>query len=495
MAAASTTAPPAAVLFLFLSLLAVAVSASASSVSNNNNNTTTNHDNNQDDEELVGWIATFIATVCYGSYGVPIKETLDINVHPFIMQSYKTVTMFVMVWFVPTLFGIDPQFTYWGLVSGLLWVIGGSCGVYAIRAAGMAVAVGTWASVMICVNFIWGVLIFKEPVNNLTSAIGAFACLGIGVVGMSIFSSQPKKLKDVPVTPLLPPITEMKKEKQLMENNGGGGTELVPLVVEVQEIMVPKLRRSASDQQQQPADEDQDGKTETNMNNETTVNGQVSMNIEQPSTVASSATDSVVASPVVVVPPRIPGFSLRASGIVAAICNGVFAGSSLIPVHFAKSQGLGGANYLISFACGSFIANTILWILYFMYVCYNNYYVIEKQQQSDIISTSYESILLHAYSKMPSWHFRKLWLKGIIAGAILSIAMFGSIISVTYLGQAVGNSCIQSKILISGLWGIFWYREITGCTTITRWFGSASIAVLGIIWLSQERRIAATKSG
>jgi hypothetical protein len=27
--------------------------------------------------------------------------------------------------------------------------------------AGLAIAVGTWASVMICVNFVWGILIFQ----------------------------------------------------------------------------------------------------------------------------------------------------------------------------------------------------------------------------------------------------------------------------------------------------------------------------------------------
>ena len=65
--------------------------------------------------------------------------------------------------------------------------------------------------------------------------------------------------------------------------------------------------------------------------------------------------------------------------------------------------------------------------------------------------------------------------------------MFGSILSVTYLGQGVGNSLVQTKILISGLWGIVWYKEITGTSIVIKWFAAATTTVVAIIWLSLER--------
>jgi hypothetical protein len=65
--------------------------------------------------------------------------------------------------------------------------------------------------------------------------------------------------------------------------------------------------------------------------------------------------------------------------------------------------------------------------------------------------------------------------------------MFTSILAVTYLGQGVGNSLVQTKILVSGLWGIFWYHEIAGAGTIAKWFASAGICMTAIIWLSLER--------
>ena len=41
-------------------------------------------------------------------------------------------------------------------------------------------------------------------------------------------------------------------------------------------------------------------------------------------------------------------------------------------------------------------------------------------------------------------------------------------------------------MLVSGLWGIFWFKEIHGRDNIFLWFISASLTVAGIIFLSYE---------
>lgn len=91
--------------------------------------------------ESCGWAAAAIAALAYGSFGVPIKATEDIDVHPLVMQSYKTLMIFALGWCV-TLLGVEVVFTKWGLLSGLLWVLGGTGGIYGIRMAGLAIAVG-----------------------------------------------------------------------------------------------------------------------------------------------------------------------------------------------------------------------------------------------------------------------------------------------------------------------------------------------------------------
>lgn len=57
------------------------------------------------------------------------------------------------------------------------------------------------------------------------------------------------------------------------------------------------------------------------------------------------------------------------------------------------------------------------------------------------------------------------------------------------LQPLVSHSCV------SGLWGIFWYKEITGTTTVTKWFLAATVSVAGILWLSAERMTAAKEEG
>ena len=114
-----------------------------------------------------GWTFAVIGALAYGSFGVPIRHTKNIDVHPLVLQSYKTFVIFILSWCVPLL-GVDIAFTKWGFLSGLLWVIGGTGGIYGIRMAGLAVAVGTWASIMIMVNFVFGILVFAEPVYDLS---------------------------------------------------------------------------------------------------------------------------------------------------------------------------------------------------------------------------------------------------------------------------------------------------------------------------------------
>ena len=78
-----------------------------------------------------GWVAAFVAAIAYGSFGVPVKATKHIDVHPLILQSYKTFVVFITCWFV-ALLGVPVGFTKWGLLSGFLWVVGGTGGTSSI---------------------------------------------------------------------------------------------------------------------------------------------------------------------------------------------------------------------------------------------------------------------------------------------------------------------------------------------------------------------------
>jgi len=55
--------------------------------------------------------------------------------------------------------------------------------------------------------------------------------------------------------------------------------------------------------------------------------------------------------------------------------------------------------------------------------------------------------------------------------------------------QGVGFSVIQSSMLISGIWGILYFKEIRGFNMIMKWFCSASVTIMGIIWLTYEHEV------
>jgi len=91
-----------------------------------------------------------------------------------------------------------------------------------------------------------------------------------------------------------------------------------------------------------------------------------------------------------------------------------------------------------------------------------------------------------AYDSLPSSHIRKMWLPGLLAGGLYSLGNFCSLITVSVLGQGVGYPFIQTSLLISGLWGIFYFSEIKGTTVIVKWMLSSLVTVIGIICLSNE---------
>lgn len=373
--------------------------------------------------EGCGWAAALIAALAYGSFGVFVRNTKHIDVHPLVLQSYKTFVFFLTSWFVTLSPGVGTSFTKWGLLSGLLWVVGGTGGVYGIRAAGMAVAVGTWASIMIIVNFVFGILIFQEPVYDLLGTAASFLLLIVGLVGMSKYAAPPKNQSKASPSAASTAATVDDKIEALSD---------APL-------------------------------EDSFMDNQTMMDDGA----------VQSDDDSDDASTYFVLFGICP-LTKWQCGVLGAVANGVFTGSSLIPLHYAKDEGYGGANYVISMASGSFVSNVLLWICLLAYNA-----IVHKAH------TVWEAL-----ETMPSWHFRQLWRPGFSAGILLSVAMFGSIIAVTYLGQGVGNSLVQTKILIGGLWGIFYHKEIRGTRTIAMWFVSAGIAVVAIIWLSMVRLLA-----
>jgi Transmembrane family, TMEM144 of transporters len=345
-----------------------------------------------------GWTAALIALFAAGTYGVPIKETHSLtDLNPFIFQSFKTMVFVITSLSVLQLGNVPCTFTPWGILSGLLWVLGGTGGVVAVRMAGLAVAVGTWASVMICVNFVWGILVFREPVANMQNTVSAFVLLGLGLVGMSKYGAPPPssttttnesnegddKLKRVD-------SCDDDANEEQMES---GDNDRANLIVKSKSVV---LRRTGMKSDETAVAEvllDTSSRTAT------------PMEIDANTTTSSSAfnPESHV---------RVCGIILskRAAGIMAALFNGLMSGSSLIPMHYAKRHGFGGANYIISYATGALLSNIGIWIIYYTVLVVRLY---RKHGDDEI---SWKATLQKAAGSMPEWHFQQLWKPALAAG-------------------------------------------------------------------------------
>jgi len=312
------------------------------------------------------------------------------------------------------LLGQEVTFTWWGIVSGLFWVPGGAFNIFAIRNAGLAISQGIVASSIVMVSFIWGNLIFREPVKSQIIAYAAVWLIMAGLYGMSYYSSA----------------------ESFSESNNSSDDE----GEEEQDLITSKH-----------SDED--------FENDSMALSALSEPLEiiQQQPIGSKRSILICGRT----------FSRRNLGLLSALMCGLWGGSCLVPMHYSTGN-TNGLGYVISFSIGAMVVTILLWILRFFYQLFKLKSVRE------------------AYEVLPSFHFGVMWLPGATAGSLWSLGNVGSIVAVEHLGQGVGYSASQAALLISGMWGIFYFKEVSKPLTIGKWFMSALVTIAGILLLGYE---------
>ena len=391
--------------------------------------------------ESCGWIAALVSAFAFGSFAVPIKGEAanSVDIDPLVMQTYKTTICFLTSWLV-LLYGQEFTYTPWGIVSGIFWIPGGTMAIFAVRNAGLAVSQGTWSSMIVAVSFIWGIFGFHEGVKNKVQASLAVVIMIFGLCGMSYYSAP-----------------------SIVASNGSIHDDSSPILYRVLNTM------------------DKDGKSDISTSasyDHLPVKDREKSSLESPSRceIDTSSLDLEMFNSNDIINDQNDQQSLvicgkrinrRLAGLISAFGCGIWGGSIMVPMHFAPSNA-GGLGYIISFAIGASIVNIFLWIMRYFY---NVYYTGSFQK---------------GWNALPSFHFKVMWLPGAVAGSVWSVGNIASIVSVQYLGEGVGYSLSQSSMLISGLWGIIWFREIRGVEIVTKWLIAASITVFSILLLSYE---------
>jgi len=432
--------------------------------------------------ETCGWAAGLIAALSFGSFGVLVKgkASTKCDIHPLVMQTYKCTICFLTSWLV-LLVGEPLRFSLWGIVSGLFWVPGSIAGIFAIRNAGLAVSVGMWSALNVISSLIWGIFIFEESVKNkLSTCCGAMVLIS-GLVGMSL-SSKPKSLspkskveknnfedntevkaaisgesEDEALIKDPKPRAEKVKLRSKITHRGSSFDTLSNIGKSVRKIsLVNNNLRSISSEEKDQLNQVEEGREKDHK-----------LSPDGDETKHSNKNDKSDKDTILIMDRWV--VSRWNLGLTGAIINGTWGSTYMIPMHYAKAEGISGAGFLLSFGCGSMLVTIYMWFLLYLFHSARLHGKFQK-----------------AYQSMPSLHLRQMALPGFLSGILYSLGNFCSIIAISHLGQGVGFSFVQLSMLVSGLWGIFYFEEITEKDQILNWLISALVAISGILWLSFE---------
>ena len=357
-----------------------------------------------------------------------------------------------------------------------------------LRCLNIFLKFSTGSSFIVLVSFIWGVFIFHEHVHSRFSACFAILSMMLGLFGMSYYSS-PETAADsshsLDVLGAEPQIIQSattyggmyqglagcsdEEEDALpttADNNYGldEGFMKQPHLTERTTTSTAVLSTSgsscASDEPDQLLDTVSHDQQEESIASTSGRDDNVPIS-------PSSVVESPLSNARVMV--NVCGHPIRKRklGMLSAAFCGLYGGSILAPMKFCRSD-TKGTHYLMSFSIGASIVTVSLWLCRYLF------------------HVSRQRSFSKAYQALPSFHFRVMWLAGGISGLLWSIGNFFSLLSVFYLGEGVGYPLVQTSILISGLWGIFYFKEVQGRERITKWFISSLLTVFGILLLSYE---------
>ena len=306
----------------------------------------------------------------------------------------------------------------------MFWVPAGVAAIYAVKNAGLAISQGVWSSIIVLVSFIWGIGVFEEKVRSKLGACVAVLIMVAGLWGMSFFSS--------------PVLDDNVVQQQGSPYRDNPYSDDCPIEEE---------------------EEVQDEELEEPMNAATSLDYE-----------GIDVTDDEFNDDPQVLNSQQLTMKRRRMGLAAAVFNGVWGGSIMVPMHFAPPEA-SGTGYVTSFAIGASIMTILLWILRFGYHMYET-----------------NMSLTRSYNSLPPLHLKIMWLPGGIAGTLWSVGNIASMISVQNLGEGVGYSLTQASMLCSGVWGIFYFNEVVSRVMRVKWFVSAIITVVGILLLSYEHQ-------
>lgn len=292
-----------------------------------------------------GWVAVAGASIVFGSTGVPMKisslSNEETKLDTVLFACYSNTGIFLIS--LPLLIYLlaTGQFIFypWAIVGAADIMIISFFAFNAVRDLGYATAPAIWAGIGMISAFLWGVVVFNEPVDNIIGASLAIACL---VIGVALISTSQFQIKLSDTTYMDP----------------GAEAEYVNPVINITSFY----------------------------------------------------------------------------GYIFCLLTGIFDGSLMVPFKLSGATTVPEVlSYIAYFGIGTLIATPVIFSLY---------------------------TLVILQGKLPTLYLQTAPKPGIVMGILWACGNFLSVNATYCLGMKTGFPLTQTCILITAVWGIYYFKEI-----------------------------------
>lgn len=146
-------------------------------------------------------------------------------------------------------------------------------------------------------------------------------------------------------------------------------------------------------------------------------------------------------------------------GVVVAVISGASYGTTMVPKVLSREENSTGLCYGFCFGMGVGVFTLLVLIFYFI-------------------------INFLRGKGIPALHLRVVLLPAMAAGFISNMGTVASIYATVNLGLTVGFPLTQMAVLVSGLWGLFLFKEMTRWNAIGAFFVSGVVLIGGAALLA-----------
>jgi len=375
-------------------------------------------------DQIYGYLAVLGAIFFFGSIGVMIKskKLAEAKVDPIVFQLYYSLAIFISSWLVLTYNSF--VFTYWGIVGAALWVPASILSIFAIKYAGLSISQGIWSGSSIIVSFLWGG-IFYPMIDPHKDDKG---------------KNNTDEVKSFPLSAVALAVLCV----GILGLSLSGTQTIADLQYRFPFInsFCARLRKPSKHSRHSE-------KERRGINNDSHYEPITDDNV-------SSDIDSHHEEGEALIETDEQPLSLKARlfGMLCAILTGLPNGSMLVPLRLAPSNAQ-GINYMVSFGIGVLAVTPVMAFIYFL-----------------------------LKREVPVFHLRVALIPGLLAGFVWNLGNYCSIYATLYLGLTIGFPLTQVALLVAGLYGIFFFKEITSWFAILFFFLSAGILLGGAALLS-----------